>query len=517
MPAQPNILFIIMDTQRRDRLSLYGYERDTSPYFDEFAQQATVFDRAVAPAQWTIPAHGSLFTGLYPNTHQVTQAYSQLSGAHPTLAEILQLADYKTIAFCNNPLLGFLDTKLQRGFDEFYNYAGAYPNRVSDKQRGQIQREMLANFRKFARYMVNQFVQHDWLFRLFVVNPLVVPWGSRLTNFKGDSGRSIDDLITYWHQHQAGDTEQPLFAYLNLMGTHTPLRPQKKYLEYIAPDIANNKHAAQYMARFNADAAAWLSPSEEPMTDWQHRTMDAYYDAEIAQQDVQLGRLFKYLRDSDALDNTLVIVAADHGEGHGDHGYHGHSFVVYQELVHVPLTIHYPERFPLGQTISNNVSTRRLFHTILDAANVTPPLAEDDPNINVQQLSLAQALNQQDDVEHGIAFSEAVSPLTLLNVLVDKAPEIVAERHLAETRRGVYVGDHKLAMVGEQVEHLFDVSADPQEIQDIAPEHPEVVTALQATMSHFVQQTAANRSDQTSQSTISDEVMANLRALGYVD
>src|SRR5690606_17881243 len=98
--AKPNILLIILDTLRRDRLSAYGHGRETSPALDAFAQDATLFERAIAPAQWTIPAHSSIFTGLYPSAHGVTQANGQLSGMHPTLAEILRGDGYETVGFC---------------------------------------------------------------------------------------------------------------------------------------------------------------------------------------------------------------------------------------------------------------------------------------------------------------------------------------------------------------------------------------------------------------------------------
>ena len=94
------------------------------PNLDDFARDATIFERAIAPAQWTIPSHASMFTGNYPGTHQLTQAFQKLSGTYPTLAEILQVEDYHTAAFCNNPLLGVLNHGLQRGFENFYNYAG---------------------------------------------------------------------------------------------------------------------------------------------------------------------------------------------------------------------------------------------------------------------------------------------------------------------------------------------------------------------------------------------------------
>ena len=74
----PNIILLVLDTQRFDRLSTYAYHRQTSPHLDDFGRQATVFENAVAPAQWTVPAHASMFTGEYPATHQLTQGRDRL-------------------------------------------------------------------------------------------------------------------------------------------------------------------------------------------------------------------------------------------------------------------------------------------------------------------------------------------------------------------------------------------------------------------------------------------------------
>lgn len=516
MASQPDILFIILDTQRRDRLSLYGHEVDTSPRLAEFAQGSTVFERAVAPAQWTIPAHASFFTGLYPSTHQVTQAFQQLSGLHPTLAEILRVEGYHTVAFCNNPLLGLLSHGLQRGFDAFYNYAGASPHRPVDETRSAARRRFAQWFRRFAQRVTNRFAHSDFLFRASL-NPLLVPIWSRLVNFKGDTRRSVDDLIAYWEQHHAGGSDQPLFAFLNLMGTHTPYRPPANYLDAVAPGLRHDKHAARYIARFNADAAQWLSPAEPDMTDWQQQALAGFYDAEIAHQDVHLGRLLTYLKQSGRLDNTLVIIAADHGEGHGDHGFHGHSFVVYHELVHVPLLIHYPERFPAGKHVQTNVSTRRLFHTVLDVTGLAPPLAQDDPNADVHGLSLISSLNGRPDTERGVAFAEAFPPLNLLNTLQVRQPDVIQRLRLKQIRRGVYDGDHKLALVGDHVESLFDVASDPAEVRNVAAQHPGVVTDLQSKLTHFVSTAASQRQDSVQNGSLSDEVLENLRALGYFE
>ncbi|RMG81500.1 MAG: sulfatase [Chloroflexi bacterium] len=508
----PNVLLIILDTQRRDRLSVYGHQRDTSPALADFAARATVFERAISPAQWTVPAHASLFTGLYPSTHGLTQANGRLTDDLPTLAEILRRNNYHTVGFCNNPLVGVLDNGLQRGFNEFYNYAGAAPNRPVDIARSRARRAVAMRWRRFAHRVSQRFAHSDALFRLSLTPALVEIW-TRLINYKGNTARSIDDLIAYWEHYSAGGQERPLFAFLNLMGTHLPYRPPQAYIDKINPKLKHDKHAYRFMARFNADAARWASPTDPPLTEWERAVLDDFYDAEIAHQDYHVGRLLDYLKRSGALENTLVLIAADHGEGHGDHGFVGHSFVVYQELVHVPLIAYHPDRFPDGHTVETNISTRRLFHTVLDITGVPAPTTRGD----VHTLSLAHtATTDETDSEGGVAFAEAIPPKTFLSVLEYRNPTLIERLALTQVRRGVYDGEHKLAMVGGQVEGLFDVSHDPQEVRDMSHEQPSTVAALQQKLQTFVA-TAESQRAVVGELTVSQEVEDNLRALGYFE
>ena len=511
---KPNILLIILDTLRRDRLSLYGHMRQTSPALDAFAARATVFDRAVAPAQWTVPAHGSLFTGLYPGGHGLTQGYHQLSGLHPTLAEILRAGGYETVGFCNNPLVGVLDNGLQRGFDHFYNYAGAAVNRPVDGQRSLVRRSLSRRWRRFALPTQNRFANSDWLFRVSM-NPLLVPLWTRFVNYTGHTENSVTDLIHCWQGHHAGGAQKPLFAFLNLMGAHLPYRPPQAYLDRIAPKTS--RPAYRFMSRFNAEAARWASPTIPPLADWEQQTLHDFYDAEIRYQDEQLGRLLAALEQSGTLDNTLVIIAADHGESHGDHQYFGHSFVVYQELVHVPLVIRYPERLPAGKRVQTNVSTRRIFHTALEAAGIQPPLDEADPNANITGLSLARATNGAVDTEGGIAFSEAFPPTTFLNVIEHRQPKLIDTLNLRQVRRGVYDGAHKLVMVGTESEGLFDVARDPAEQQNVAAQHPDIVQRLQGRLAAFVQTSAEQHHENGHFGDVDDSILDNLKALGYIE
>lgn len=521
---KPHILLIILDTQRRDRLSIYGYPHETSPQFDAFAADSTRFERAVAPAQWTVPAHASLFTGVYPSTHQVTQADHRLTSHYPTLAERLRDGGYHTAGFCNNPLVGILNNGLQRGFIDFYNYSGAAPNRPLDVQRSGMRKALSRQWRRFARAVSNQFAHSDWLFRVSL-HPRITPIWTRSVNYKGHTERSITDLIGYIDQHRK-HRQKPLFAFLNLMGTHLPYRPPQ---DYLPADIRRSKAAYRVMSRLNADAARWASPVESPLSADEQHIIDAFYNAEIAHQDVHLGRLLRYLKTSGMLDYTMVIIAADHGEGHGDHGFFGHSFVVYQELVHVPLVIHYPARYPAGKQVMTNVSTRRIFHTILDAAGIAgnpvgmyndagtrsrAPLQHDH---DVVSLSLVHALNGKPDVEQGIAFAEAFPPHTLVSVIQHRSPQLIQPLRLTHVRRGVYHNGHKLAVVGSAVEGLFDVNADPAERHNIAALQTPLVDHLRERIDTFVQSAEAQRLHGAPPGQMSVGMVEHLRALGYIE
>ena len=128
MNKQPNIIFLVLDTLRSERMSIYGYNRPTTHTLESLAEDSTVFDWAVAPAPWTVPSHASMFTGLYPTVHQTNQSYASVPQSIPTLAELLRDNGYETVAFCNNPLVGVLDNGLDRGFNQFFNYSGTFPD-----------------------------------------------------------------------------------------------------------------------------------------------------------------------------------------------------------------------------------------------------------------------------------------------------------------------------------------------------------------------------------------------------
>lgn len=121
----PDVLFLVLDSARRDRVSAYGHDRPTTPTLDTLTNEATVFEHAYVPAPWTLPSHCSMFTGLYPSEHGVTSAYTDQGFGLPsgvsTLAEQLTERGYHTAGFSNNPWVGQL-SGLDRGFEEFVEW-----------------------------------------------------------------------------------------------------------------------------------------------------------------------------------------------------------------------------------------------------------------------------------------------------------------------------------------------------------------------------------------------------------
>ena len=124
--ADCNVLLISFDTLRADHVGAYGYERDTTPNLDRFAEDAVVFEKAVAQSSWTRPAHMSIFTGRYPIEHGFVALRDnhRLSSRIPTLAEILKKAGYDTAAF-----VGGVNMSAEYGFDrgfDIYRTSGRY-------------------------------------------------------------------------------------------------------------------------------------------------------------------------------------------------------------------------------------------------------------------------------------------------------------------------------------------------------------------------------------------------------
>ncbi|NER78837.1 MAG: sulfatase [Leptolyngbya sp. SIO1D8] len=516
MPSQrPDVLFIVLDTQRVDRLSCYGYPLNTTPNIDAFAAEATRFEMAIAPAQWTVPSHASMFTGLYPSEHTMTQSYSVMPDEITTLTERLRDSGYFTAGFCNNPLVGVINNGLRRGFQSFLNYSGLLTSRPN--QAG-VSSGLVGRYRQWFKRQLSgvmtkvqdAFARSDWLLAVSFT-PLMVPLWQTALSFKGNTAKSLDDAAKLLCDRPPAQPNQPVFAFINLMGTHMPYHPPRSYIEKYAPHVLEDRDARNFLQRFNSDVYGWLAPLTGALEEDQKKTLDGMYDAEVAYQDALLGNFFQTLEQQGRLDNTLVIICADHGEHLGEKQLMGHSLSIYNELVRVPLIIRQPSSAKVSPSVVEEVvSTRRLFHTVLDAVGLAIS--------NEQALSLIP--QQQTTSEADYVFAEAIPPQNVVNLMQKRQPDLVRDRACDQPRRAVWMGSHKLIETGEESIELYDVREDPQETLNISAILPENVEVLQECLQAFageIQGYGSIVSARRAPGYDDPDVQRRLQDLGYLE
>jgi len=508
---QPDIVLLVLDTRRVDRFACLGYPTRTSPNLDAFASECARFQNAFSPAQWSIPAHASLFTGEYPSVHGMFQTTSVLPASLPTLAERLGEGGYFTAAFCNNPLVGVVNNGLRRGFRSFLNYVGlitTHPNQASprssllDKYRQWFKR-------KFAEFVstVQGIVANSERLTELSFTPLFFPIWQAALGLKGNSRRSLDDAARLLIERRGLSSRQPIFCFINLMDTHMPYHAPRRLVERFAPQFFGDRDLQSYLRRFNSDAFGWLAPLEDEIAPAHKALLDGMYDAQAAWQDELVGAFFDRLRAGGALDRALFIITADHGEHLGERQLVGHTISLYNELIHVPLLIRDPHgQFPPG-SVEHIVSSRRLFHTALAAAGAA----------SATERGLALTNVGAADPEQGEAFAEAILPLNVQHMLARRKPELARRRGADQRRIAVCHGRYKLIQTGADQFELYDLANDPGEVTNLSGALPAQFQALRERLRAFATQQSGRHAMEQSAPSDDPLVLNRLRDLGYLE
>jgi arylsulfatase A-like enzyme len=317
-PGAPNVLLIILDTVRAKSMSLYGYQRPTTPEIDDFARRGVVFDAAFSTAPWTLPSHASMFTGRWP--YQFTGDWTEPFGdTHPTLAEALTAGGYATGGFVANYAFTTRRSGLSRGFLHYVDHSPSWQRAVSSfwVTRGSV--EAVRRWLGIRRRLVRK--------RGEVVNREFLAWADR--------------------------QDRPFFAFLNYFDAHDPYEQNEPYTRFW------DETPPYWAVRNNR------TPSPQELVEFQKA-----YDGTLTYLDHQIGRLLDQLEERDILENTLVIITSDHGEQFGEHGLHLHSNSLYLPVLRVPLIVVLPEGVPAERRVPTEVSIRDIAATILEVAGM---------------------------------------------------------------------------------------------------------------------------------------------------
>ncbi|QLK26525.1 sulfatase [Natrinema zhouii] len=520
---QSNVLFVVLDTVRKDHLGPYGYERETTPQLSRFAAEATVFESTVAPAPWTLPVHASLFTGQYPSQHGADQGSSYLKD-ETTLASILSAAGYDTACYSSNawitPYTGLTD-----GFDEQDSFFEVLPGEVLSGPLASAWQTI--NDNDYLRNLASELVH------------LGAMAHSKLASGEGADSKTpsvIDRTKSFIDDSESGEG---WFAFVNLMDAHLPYYPPEEFREEFAPGV-DPDDVCQNSKEYNS--GAWEIDDEE----WD--AIRGLYDAEIAHMDAELGRLFDWLRETDQWEETTVVVCADHGELHGEHDLYGHEFALYDQLINVPLLIKHPELE--ADRRDDLVELLDCYHTVLETLDVDPDdaletngggltgfdstrsllsdeyrafdgFAEPDPG--------QQAILEDDDSGGDYAFVEYAQPVIELHHLEEKASEAgidLPDDHRAYSRMRAARGtDAKYVRADRIPDEAYRLDEDPEEESPVDPAADDAVAAAERALARFEEAVGGAWDDPDAAAGDPDEALADadeetrerLRELGYLE
>ncbi len=373
--GSPNVLLIVLDTVRADHLSLYGYPRPTTPNLQQLARRGIRFDRARAAAPWTLASHASMFTGRWP--HELAVEWTgPLRGGVPTLAEFLGSLGYATAGFVGNTFYASYDTGLDRGFTHYEDYVLDGLNAV---RTARAVDESLKTIGELGRY---------W--------PISGHTYQDLTRGERKDAGVVNREFLDWLSRRR-EPRRPFFAFLNYLDAHSP---------YLLPPGLSHALAGVPISHrdWQLLGLRWSDENRRRFPQPARRLAHDAYDNCLAYLDRRLGELIDDLERRGVLDETLVIVTADHGEELGDHNLFDHGESLYRAEIRVPLVIVPPARRgrpPAPAVVDSAVSLRDIAATVASfaAPGTTPPFPG---------RSLLETSNRSAD--DAVVYSELASP-----------------------------------------------------------------------------------------------------------
>lgn len=452
-PNAPNMILITLDTVRADHLSLFGYERDTTPNLKTLAREATVYTNAIAPGNMTLSSHASIFTGLYPSSHHAHLERNHalpLDPDCPTLAGILSAKGFDTVGVVANY------TFLAHGFglDRGFTYVDSEPQVPT--LGGTSSFSLRDDVRKFFSYLGDPPRLKATFRPAEAINTAALA--------------AVDRESSQNHK---------FFLFLNYMDAHWPYLPPGRF--------ATLYPGRDRDLRYSTSEQQVLS-QKRPLSDHERQAYISQYDGGIAYMDWCLGQFIAQLKQRGLYDNTLLIVASDHGEAFGERNLLGHALAVYQDEIHVPLLIKYPHS-TTGAVIAEPVSLVDIMPTILDAQGYEIP-----PGI--QGRSLLRPAGATRDI-----FSEGFATST--NTRFSK--------RFRGVQQAIFSGPMKFIEWSTGNKEFYDLSQDPDELHNLLPAGS--AAALESKLAAFRQAAAQNHAPLPQ---IGKKALENLKSVGYL-
>ena len=425
-PEIRNVIIVLVDTLRADHMSAYGYERRTSPYIDRFAAGAVVFEHARSQAACTFPSVNSILTSRYPDVFaRQGKGHFGIPEAYPTIAEILDGRGYQTVAVSASPVVRHTPSSL--------NPNGGFG-------------------RGFDQFIEGCVWKHG-----ACVN------------------RKVFQVLK--------SLKEPFFLYLHYMEPHAYYQPHPKYEK----KFAGPYDGFDFIDKGNPKPISKMLYGDGPkveITDRDIRHLVDLYDDEIRYFDDVFRQLLGRLEANGQLDETIIVLASDHGEEFLEHGHIGHCRGVWDTLTHVPLVLRIPGVD--GQRIDSAVENLDVVPTILDYLTI------DGEGLGLEGKSLRSLIEGRDESTL-FAFAKQTE-----------------YRSVDDGRF------HLILDVDKDHFTLFDLRIDPLEQDDLYDPSNLELGSLKTALDGWLEMTSRRLS--LRQSLAADKAKEEeLRALGYIE
>jgi len=310
-----NVVVLTIDTLRASKLRPYNSRsRVRTPALDAFAEDATLFERAQSPENWTKPSVASILTSLTPMTHGTKQDSASLPDAALMVSEVYKDAGFSTATFLAN---GYVSDRFgfAQGWDHYTNYIRENKNTGADNV-----------FREAAAWI---------------------------------------------EEHK----DERFFVYIQTIDPHVPYDPPDEVLALYDADHASYAGQVRNRSTGNLLGDAKRNPPRVVFDAADQARLRNLHDAEITFHDQHFGPFLEKLQELGLYEDMVFVITSDHGEEFNEHGSWGHGHSVYQELLHVPLIMRWPAAEAAGQRVPQVVSTMDIAPTVLEASGVAIPEA----------------------------------------------------------------------------------------------------------------------------------------------
>ncbi len=445
MPTQPNILLFIMDGMQ-GKLVQPGHPCRT-PNFDRVAARGIRFDNAYTPSPTCSPARASLMTGLLPHNHGVLHVehvvdddQCVLRTDKPHWAQHLQKAGYDT-GYFGKWHIERTDKLEQFGW-ETYQVLDREVHRAHSQKGGPTEQPLDSDLTRYQEGPEGY-------------NPILHYGVTDVPAFERSMGRTAKEAMKFIEGKESRD--EPWCCCASYHEPNEAMIVSREAFEQY--DVDRIKLPENLRDDFSDRPGFYRRQQQifNEVSEQEWRQALACYYGRVTELDQQFGLLLDHLENSGQLDNTIIIITADHGKYVGSHGMDGHNYGPFEEIYNVPLIMSGPG-IAAGEDTHARVGFHEIGPTLLDLVKADPL-----------------------DVPDSKSFAPVLSDPSKASEFTTGYAESYGNRFIL-TQRILWDGPWKFAFNGFDFDELYNLEDDPHEMKNLADkaEHEDRVKRLTA-------------------------------------